>query len=165
MPSNNNNIFYTKTFKRKSWANYQYELDQAKSPEEKRAARKEYENIIAAGEKEIAENNKRTKEDLRKWNLEEKKTKEEEHKKAEEKKKAKEVREHEKEEALKKGNVNTLKKLNIESKTKLLKKLGRQTKKCKWEHEPGGCWAHTQGKCPFKHTCNNAKGGTRKQRR
>lgn len=180
MPPNNNNIFYTKTFKNKSWGNYQYELDQAKSPEEKRAARKEYENIIAEGERQKAENDTT---ELRKWNLE-KKSKEEErkereekhHKEHEEKRKVKNAEkaarkeekaaaEREKEEAMKKGNIKKLKELNLKSKTQLLKKLGRQTKKCKWEHDKNGCWAHKEGKCPFKHNCNNVKGGTRKQRR
>jgi hypothetical protein len=181
----NNNIFYTKTFKNKSWANYQYELDQAKSPAEKKAARNEYNAIIADGMRQKEENDKKKGNvEVRKWNLE-KKSKEEERKEreekqqkeAEEKRKVKEAEkaarkaekakaEREKAEAIKKGDINTLKKLNIASKTALLKKLGRQTKKCKWEHEKNGCWAHKEGKCPFKHNCNNAKkGGTRKLRR
>lgn len=180
MPANNNNQFYSKTFKNKSWANYQYEIDQARSPEEKRAARKEYENILAEGERQKAENDKKrgNEPEVRKWNLEKKSKAREDkqQKEAEEKRKLKEAEkaarkekraaeEEEKAEAMKKGDVKKLQELNLKKKETLLKKIGHQTKKCKWENEPGGCWAHTQRKCPFKHKCNNAKGGTRKLRR
>ena len=58
---------------------------------------------------------------------------------------------------MKKGDMKKLIELNLERKTALLKKIGYQTKKCRWEHEPGGCWSHKKGKCPYKHNCNAAK--------
>ena len=176
---------FNNELKNKSWGDYQYEVDEARSTAEKKAAKKEYENIIAEGERQKAENDKKkaNEPEVRKFNLgkkskeEERKAREEKQRKeAEEKRKVKEAEKaarkeeraaakREKEEALKKGDVEKLKKLNLASKTQLLKKIGYQTKKCKWEHKPNGCWAHKEGKCPFKHNCNNVKGGTRKTRK
>jgi hypothetical protein len=145
MPANTNNIFFPKELKYKSWGNYEYEVDQSKSTAEKKAERRAYELFLEKAEKEREE--------------EEKKEKKEKKEEEEEKKQMK----LEKKEALNKGNIEKLKELNLKSKTQLLKKLGPQTKKCKWNSEPGGCWAHTQGKCPFKH--KKSKGGSRKTRK
>lgn len=179
---------FNNELKNKAWSNYQYELDEARSPAEKKAARKEYDAIIADGMRQKEENDKKkaAEPEVRKWEVEEKPSKKEAERIAREEKQRKEheekrkvknaektarkekkaAEEHEKKVAIATGNIAKLKKMNLEKKTAFLKAKGFQTKKCKWEHEKNGCWAHKEGKCPFKHNCNNPKkGGTRKLRR
>ena len=181
-------ISFNSELKNKEWGDYQYEVDEARSTAEKKAAKNWADAILANGEKRVKKNEEEKQEKQKKNQKErtareQKKeeepiAREEKQKKEAEKKRIKKAAtkaahqekmatsKREREEAMKKGDMKKLIELNLERKTELLKKIGYQTKKCRWEHEPGGCWSHKKGKCPYKHNCNTAKnGGTRKQRR
>ena len=70
---------FNNELKNKAWSNYQYELDEARSPAEKKAARKEYDAIIADGMRQKEENDKKkaAEPEVRKWEVEEKPSKKE----------------------------------------------------------------------------------------
>ena len=83
---------FNNELKNKAWSNYQYELDEARSPAEKKAARKEYDAIIADGMRQKEENDKKkaAEPEVRKWEVEEKPSKKEAERVAREEKQRKE---------------------------------------------------------------------------